>query len=317
MIASRPSLRGIATAVGLAVIAWFVVRALAAHWSDVLAATRDLHPRWPGVVIASAIVLSTHALLIQSWRGLLRGWGGRLAYGDAVRIWTVSNLARFVPGTLWSVGVMGVLARRTGVAPAAAGGAAILNTLLNLAAGFAVVTLVSGDVVTRLAPQVRHAPLIGATLGAAGLVILPFAVPALTGIAARVLRRAPPPRIPAPFILAAFAANVVAWLAYGVAFGCFARAVLPNAGDNWAGFVAVFTGAYVIGFLAILTPGGLGVREGAMVVALTRLGMASAADAVVLAVAARLWLTLLEVAPGVAFLAVTGARARRAAARPV
>ena len=41
-----------------------------------------------------------------------------------------------------------------------------------------------------------------------------------------------------------------------------------------------------------------------MVLALTRTGMASPADATVLAVASRLWLTLLELGPGLIFLAI-------------
>ena len=45
------------------------------------------------------------------------------------------------------------------------------------------------------------------------------------------------------------------------------------------------------------------VREGAMIAGLTGLGLATAPQATVLAVASRLWLTVLEIAPGLLFLA--------------
>lgn len=296
----------------LALVAWFVVRSLGAQWTSVRAAAAVLRPRWTLVVLASAVVLATYALLVQSWRALLAGWGGRLEYWTGVRIWTVSNLARFVPGTLWSVGAMGVLADDAGVPPAAAGGAAILNTLLNLAAGFIVVTALGGDYAARLAPGLTHARALAAGMGVAGAVVLPAVLPRLTAFAARALRREAPPMLPLRTFVVAFGANLLAWLAYGLAFWTFARALLPAAGDNWAGYVAVFTGSYLVGFLALLAPGGLFVREGAMVVALTSLGLVpGAADATLLAVASRLWLTVLEVTPGVAFLAAGALRGRR------
>ncbi|HEY0777515.1 MAG TPA: hypothetical protein VGD56_06065, partial [Gemmatirosa sp.] len=258
-----------------------------------------------------ALVLVTYALLIEAWRRLLQGWGGRLAFWDGARIWTVSNLARYVPGTLWSVGAMSVLADDAGVPPTAAAGAAIFNTLLNLAAGFIVLSGTGADYIARLAPGVPYPRAFGAVIGIAGAVALPLCLPTLTGVAARLLRREPPSAPPLRTFVAALLSNLIAWGIYGVAFGCFSRALFPAAGATWLGYVAVFTGSYLTGFLALLAPGGLFVREAAMVYALTRTGMATPADAAVLAVASRLWLTVLELAPGLAFLAAGAVRAPR------
>lgn len=295
----------------LGISAWFFAHSLGAHWGEFRAAATTLRPDWLRTAAASALVLATYALLVQSWRALVGGWGGRLAYWRGVRIWTVSNLARYVPGTLWSVGAMGVLAEGAGVPPAAAAGAAILNTLLNVAAGFVVLAVAGGDSLGRLAPRVPHPRALGLALGLAGAVALPVCLPLVTALAARVLRRERSPALPWPTFVGAFVANVLAWISYGLAFGYFARAVLPAAGANWAGYVAVFTFSYLAGFLVLLAPGGLLVREGAMVLALVSSGMASQADALLLAAAQRLWLTVLEVVPGLAFLAA-GAFRRRA-----
>jgi len=103
----------------------------------------------------------------------------------------------------------------------------------------------------------------------------------------------------------AVAVNVASWLLYGAAFRLLATAFFPpadSAGD-WLPYVAVFTGSYLAGYLALLVPGGLVVREGAMIAGLTGLGLATAPQATVLAVASRLWLTVLEIAPGLLFLA--------------
>ncbi len=305
-------LRAAAILAALATVAWFVARSVGTQWTQFRDAAAELHPRWSLVIAASALVLATYALLIQAWRALVTGWGGRLAFWSGARIWTVSNLARYVPGTLWSVGAMSVLADDAGVPPAAAAGAAIFNTVLNLAAGFVVLSATGGEYVARLAPGVPHPRAFGAAVGVAGAVALPLCLPFVTTALARVLRRERPPAPPFRTFVAALLSNLVAWCTYGIAFGCFARAVLPAVGDNWVGYIAVFTGSYLTGFLALVAPGGLFVREAAMVYALTRTGMASPGDAAVLAVAQRLWLTVLELAPGLTFLAAGGLRARAA-----
>ena len=311
--ARRARLRSTAVVIALGATAWFIARAVGTQWASVRTAAVTLHLRWSLVVAASALVLATYALLIQSWRALVSGWGGHIAYWNGARIWTVSNLARYIPGTLWSVGAMGVLARDAGVAPAAAGGAAIFNTLINLAAGFIVVSAAGGDYVARLAPGLPHPRAFGAAVGVFGVIALPLCLPLLTRLAARVLRREQPPALPFRTFAAAFAANLLAWCTYGVAFAWFSRALVASAGDNWAGYIAVFAGSYLTGFLALLAPGGLFVREAAMVLALTRTGMASPADATVLAVASRLWLTALELVPGLTFLTIGAVRSRRVA----
>ena len=114
----------------VATLTW-VARALFRQWDEVRAVAEANQLRWGWIVLASAIVLTTYAMLIESWRLLIAGWGGHVRYGAAVRIWTIANLGRYVPGKLWSVGALALLARKEGVSGVTAAGAAILGTLLN------------------------------------------------------------------------------------------------------------------------------------------------------------------------------------------
>lgn len=302
------------TAAVLAVVAWYATRTLGSQWTAFRAAARDLRPDWALIVASTIAVLATYAVLVQSWRVLVRALGGRLGFWEAARIWTVSNLGRYLPGKIWSVGAMGIMAQDAGVPPAAAAGAAVLGLLLNLAAGFVVVALAGGDYLAQVLPRLPHPRVVAAAVGTAGTVAVPLVIPWLTGITARLLRRPVPPPVTPGAFATALAANVAAWVGYGVAFGWLARAVTPRAGGNWGAYVAVYTASYLAGYLALVVPGGVGVREGAMVLALTRGGLASPVDATLLAVASRLWLTVVELAPGLLFLAVRGPRPRQQAA---
>jgi hypothetical protein len=96
--------------------------------------------------------------------------------------------------------------------------------------------------------------------------------------------------------------TALAWLMYGVAFWLFTIGVLGSAPGALSDYVAVFAGSYLLGFVAIFSPAGVGVREGAMGIALRRAGFA-VGPAYLLVVASRLWLTALEVLPPLIFLA--------------
>ena len=133
---------------------------------------------------------------------------------------------------------------------------------------------------------------------------LPIVLGPAMRLAARLLRRDLPVReAPRAVLWLVVLSNVAAWVGYGVAFGLLAAALAPASAGNWVGCLAVFTGSYLVGYLALFAPGGIGFRELAMVTSLTALGLASPVDAWLLAAASRLWLTVLEVAPGVLFLA--------------
>lgn len=285
-------------------IAWFAARSLAGQWSAFRARAVTLDPSWSGVIGSALLVLATYALLIQSWRALVRAWGDRLAFGDAARIWSVSNLGRYLPGKVWSIGAMGIMARQVGVSPVAATGSAVIGTVVNLGAGFIVLFLAGGDVLAALLPNSPRSAALLPLAGVAAMSAVPVLLPLVARAAARVTGRTYTPiHLPARVLFGVLAANVASWVLYGVAFRWLAGALLPGLGGKWGVYVAVFAGSYLAGYLALVVPGGLGVRELSMAAALVRLGAADAPTAAVLAVASRLWLTVLELLPGLVFLA--------------
>jgi hypothetical protein len=105
--------------------------------------------------------------------------------------------------------------------------------------------------------------------------------------------------------------NLIAWVLYGIAFQLFVAGILGRASGSTADYVAVWAVAYVLGYLAFAVPAGLGARELALTDALTTVGLATVGQAAVIAVTARLWVTMLEIVPALIFLA-RGTRRRPA-----
>jgi uncharacterized membrane protein YbhN (UPF0104 family) len=147
-------------------------------------------------------------------------------------------------------------------------------------------------------------------LGAAVLLIVtlllaPRFLPALIRLYERVRGRSVNvPVLSTGAIWMAGGASAFAWLLYGVAFRLFAEGVAPSSSGPLDSYIGAFTMSYLAGYLFLPAPGGIGVREGALLVLLDRLQLVSGGAGAVIVATSRLWLTVLEVLPGAAYLAL-------------
>jgi len=261
-------------------------------------ALHEARPNWLALAVSGVVVLATYAVLIETWRVILRGWQHEIPFLDAARIWTISNLGKYLPGKVWSITALAVMSREYGVSAAEGATASVLVTLINTIVGFAV-AIVAGASLLRIPPVLVAA----IAVMAAAVLASPSALPRLGLWAGQLFRREIVLRpLTHRVLLGAAVLTCVAWLMYGVAFWLFTKGVLGAAPGALRNYVAVFAGSYLIGFIAIFAPAGVGPREGAMGIALQRAGLA-AGPAYLLVVASRLWLTALEVIPPLIFLA--------------
>lgn len=287
-----------------ALLLWFATSRLLAQWEQVRAQAADLDVRWWWILLSSVVVLATWTLLIETWRRVVEAWQNELAWMTAARIWFVSNLWRYVPGKVWQIGAMGVMAQRAGVSPVAATGSALLVNLVSLIAGFGVV------VATGAGALLPRGSVVGVLVAAAGIAATPWLLPRVAHVASRITGRTISlPALPASAIWIAVLGSTLAWFTYGIAFRALAAGVLPEAAGGVAAadghllqWIAVYCFSYLVGYLFLPAPGGLVAREVALVAAMTQLNLATEAQATILAIVSRLWLTVLEVAPGTLIL---------------
>jgi hypothetical protein len=303
-----------------AVVIAFAGREIARQWRDVAPALASLRIDWIRVTASGLLVLTTYFILVEAWRATLRVWSETLPFGTAARIWFVSNLGKYVPGKVWQIAAMGAMAQRASVSPAAAIGSSLLVNLVSVIAGFAVIAVTGAGRISAVVggqgtggSTSSETAVVGiAIAGGVALALAPFAVPRLVTLASRITGRTiPMPRVPAKAVWVAAASTVASWLLYGVAFSLFAHGITPRATGNATSYIAVYTGSYLAGYLALFAPGGVGVREAVLVLAMPRFELASAADAAVIAITSRLWLTVLEILPGLILIRSRSAPAPR------
>jgi hypothetical protein len=278
-----------------------VARSTALNWDELQRQPVQWTVRPVRLVLSLLMVWLMYANLIGAWRAVLRGWGERLTPLEAARIWTVSSLGKYVPGKVWAVAGMALMAREAGVSVWAATASAVV--LQAIAVGTGVLAAFAGGVgpLDAVRPGLATAFRVGA-VGVTGIMALLFYPPVLR----RLLLLAGLPQStatpPAGVIWRAAAANLLAWVGYGLAFWLLARALVPQVSLSPGLAIAAFAASYVAGLLALFAPGGLIVREGLLVALLqgtTGLGVAA-----LLAVASRIALTITEIGAAVPFLLI-------------
>jgi hypothetical protein len=291
-------------------VVYFAWRTLATQWAAARDAGLSWHLVWGWVALSGGLVLLAYGLLIEAWRVVVTQWQGReqelLSFGTAARIWFISNLGRYVPGKVWQIASMGLLAQRAGISPLIATGSSILVNLVALTAGAGVVALTGSSLLA-------GAPLAWAAIVVAGVVIL--LAPRLTKLLARLAsamlnRQVSAPGIPERGTWLAALACAAAWILYGTAFWALARGVAIEAAGGVPLYIAAFTASYLLGYVTVIAPGGIVVREAALVALAAKFQLMSGGEALLLAVASRLWLTILELLPGAILLAMSAITAK-------
>lgn len=255
----------------------------------------------PAMLAFSFLILQLHFLACGlAWKMVAGHTGGRLQLWKAYSIHFLAQVGKYVPGAVWSAIGKFALSRDSGMTAVQTGHALVLETVFIVFGCLFVAMPLVSDAALAVGLTGTEAILLAVFLG---LITLSAVHPAvfgfLAGLAGRVTgKRLDAQRVPFVDILKTIPVYVSIFLFVGLGFWLLARGFgleipfFPG--------VLLYPTAFGVGYLIILAPGGLGVRE-LVLVWLVRMaapgsepGMAELA-----AIAARIWITLGE---GLAFL---------------
>jgi uncharacterized membrane protein YbhN (UPF0104 family) len=257
---------------------------------------RPVHLGW---LLASALLyllgLSFSAVY---WQRLLVHLGARPPLGASLRAYFIGHLGKYMPGKAWAVFLRTSLVSGHGVSMGLAALTAFYEVLTTMAAGVLVAavlfTLLGADAGAGLNADTLRS-LLGMTqsvdvglqrsvvvlLSALLLVALSVPLhPAMFNLLAHRMslpfRERDAERLPAirfRYLLEGLFLTSVGWLLLGASFAATLRGIL---GDGWpwldvrtARLPAIMGLSYVIGFVVLIAPGGLGVREFLLTLLLT------------------------------------------------
>ena len=287
---NRATASRVKQSVGYLVIAQvlaFMGRSLYLNWQTLQGYSWQFnYPLLAVAVLAATLTLSLYAWM---WYVIIRRLGGQVSYWQAFRIWFLANLGRYIPGKIWQFVGWFYLGEQAGIGRIQILTTIAVNlglqTLTGLGLGVMMLALVlGGDLSNRFWPLLLLIPL--GILFAVRPNILEFILnwglvklgrePVKLGLRT------------GDMVLFTFG-HVGCWVVYGVAFYLFVCSLQPVPIRDLPALGATYAAAWVIGFLSFLTPGGIGVREGALAYLLGF--WLPAPVAIVISLLSRVWVT--------------------------
>ena len=239
----------------------FLFFALGDAWSDAAPRLRDAD--LSDLAVATVLLAVYYCLFVVGWQWILRALGVRVTYSVALQAEMASMLAKYIPGAIWTPLARVVWLRKAGTVAATpvVVSSILLEAGLSAVSGvlvFAVGLLLVGEVEAPLLPLALFTVVVAALLHPR----------VFRWIAVRVFRpfggiELPPLRW--SLLLGLLAYYAFSWIVGGAAFLFLIRSVGGEAGLESVVYLGgtAAVGA-IVAVLSVISPSGLGVREGAM-----------------------------------------------------
>lgn len=290
----RPLKLALKLAMGLLLI-YFWYAYLHKNWNQL--SHLDWKLNWPATILSALLFFVGTVFINGLWAPLLRELTGiPISLAAAFRVSSIAMMGRYIPGKVWSIAGKAYLSAENKAQIPPAGVAATIETLY-----FQISGLLFAAIIFPLCPKLTFLPknfgLISVVFVAVSLVLsYPPIFCGLTNTGLKILRQPPLPRRPRRRVLLALMIGYMATYAcWSAGFTLLAHAMTPLRPTDLALLMAIFPTAWVMGFLMLLAPGGLGVRESILAVALNQILPHNAALVLSLVLINRIIVTLVEV----------------------
>jgi uncharacterized membrane protein YbhN (UPF0104 family) len=229
----------------------------------------DALPRLGAAAVAGSAVLLLLALLASmlQWRALLSALGHRLPVRTAARLYFLTQIGKYLPGSVWPVIAQIELGREEGVPAARSGVAAALNLIVAIATGIVVglacLVLASGSVGDY---RWLLIPLV--------LMVFSLHPRVLQLLLTSALRLARRPTVDLDMrpsgLLVAVGWSLMMWLLFGLHIHVLVSSM--DGGGSLVRSIGAYALAWVAGFVVFVAPAGAGARDLTLVALLAPLG---------------------------------------------
>ncbi len=273
---ARPTARALRWVWALVVVAVVTV-VVVREWGRVGERVGDLS--WQLLVVAFLATSGAKLCLGENARLAAAGHGIELPRLVAMRLYNVSQLGKYVPGSVWQFVGRAVAYRDRGAGYGAIRDALLTESLWLIGgAGLTGVVLGGTAVLPVVVGGLSRTTMTWLAVGAGVVLVVVVAVvlSRRSAVVRYVRAAAPTPRV--------LGIQALTWLLLGT--GCWAVCRAADVSPPWPYAVGLFAAGYAVGFVVLLAPAGLGVRDGILVAGL--LPFTDSATAIVIAVVARL-----------------------------
>ncbi len=257
--------RNILQSITVIVILAFWGQVLVANWEQIVNYPWRLS--WPSL-LQSLVALMVELFLVSTiwWRALTLV-GKPIPWRQGTAIWWQAQIARYMPGGVWDVAGRLVLGQQAGVDKTrmfASVGLEMGLQVLSASLFLLVALLLGADASVR-----AYWPFVLLIIAGSLAILTPPVFSTLINWGLKLLHRQPLIlNITYGNLIFLFLLRIVAHGVLGLAFFLFARGLSPIPWSQAPLMISAYVGAWLIGYLAVFVPTGIGVREGALVLLL-------------------------------------------------
>lgn len=253
--------RRIAEKILLAGAVVFFVRLLAGNWLVVFDHLKDVN--WIMFGLAWLMFGLYFIFRAGAWWIITRRLQIRLPFSKASYIWFIAEFGRYIPGNIWSFLGRIYLAQKENV-PRKSTLTSMGLEMVFLAGGSLVFVVVFFLFSPQVAPNIPQWPLLAA-LPLLGLMIYPRWLEKGINKVLKIVKKEPVNfDLDLKQTVGIMLVFIAAWLTYGVGNYLVMASLIKGVQLPVAWLISSFVLAWLIGYLSIVTPMGLGVREGAI-----------------------------------------------------
>jgi len=279
-------------------VQWTVITGILAFWAHAIWSRWDAlvgYPwqvGWYYLLLAQLFLLAQMMLLAVGWWRILVLMGSKLSWKAGMSMWLRAQLARYLPGGLWDIAGRAALSRETSVPLRAVPAGAGLEIALQV---YAATLFLLSTLLLFPTPKLHpYIPILLAGLLLLTCALMPPVFSRVLDLLFHVLKR---PRLPLRLrftdVFSLLGLYMMAHLLQGTGFVLFTRGLSPIQGGDIPLLVGSYVGAWLVGYVVIFAPTGIGVREGALLLLLEqRFPFALVTGA---ALGYRVWLSLRDV----------------------
>lgn len=237
--------------------------------------------RFDLLVLSFSLDLLAYFLIIVAWQLCMRSVASSISMTQAMEGYAISFLPRYIPGTIWGyVSRTEWMTRHNGVPSSRTW----LASLLELSVQVVSSTTVAALLLRLWAPEFSW------------LIVLPPAMWLGAGVMLHRLKV----RLSCPYDIkwrhwyVCGAVYFPFWLVHGLSTMCIVLAYQGQTDQGALLYTSVFSAAWLVGFVAVFLPSGLGVREMTLAFLLQQTAGIASSEASMIAVTSRLLLILSE-----------------------
>lgn len=241
-----------------------------------------------------------------SWRECYRALGMRLPIATAFHVFLISQIGKYVPGSVWPVLTQMEMARERGFSRSRAASASVISMLVGLVTAAIASTALFFTRGQEILSDYWYVALV---IPLAGTLLAPPVLTRLLTVIGRLLHRPfEASTLSSSHLLGSAGWAFLMWISFGGHAWLILRDLLPGRAPTFLEATGAFALAWAAGFLVIIAPAGVGVREAALVVSLG--GLIVTSDALAFAIVSRVLLTIVDGVGALVGVSLSGRRHR-------